>query len=338
MTFTISAPPHRKSKITFRTIMWSKVLALLPVSLVSVYFFGVPALSIILAGILAAVVTEAGIQTIFRHKITINDGNAVLIGLMLSLIMPPEAPLWLPVVGSFFAISIGKHAFGGIGSYVFNPVLAAWIFISSAWPQLMTPLSIPHVGQFSDFLLENGAGLLVDVSPIALIGGVYLIYKRYVEWKVPLAFFLTMVLFPQTLNVIFAAVELVRAGVLNPLMYLSLMFKFLEISNELSYSMIGVVFFGILFIAADTPTSPVTKRGRLIYGIVCGILVSIYGYFGNYMAGIFYGLFMANCVSSFIETTTLPAAFGSEGMIGKFYGRVMDKVPSSLKMGVLSNE
>lgn len=126
MTFTISAPPHRKSKITFKTIMWSKVLALVPVSLVSVYFFGLPALSIILAGILAAVVTEAGIQKMFRHKITINDGNAVLIGLMLSLIMPPEAPIWLPVVGSFFAISIGKHAFGGIGSYVFNPVLAAW--------------------------------------------------------------------------------------------------------------------------------------------------------------------------------------------------------------------
>ncbi len=338
MTFTISAPPHRKSKISFRSIMWSKVLALVPVSLVSIYFFGLPALSIILAGTLAAVVTEAGIQKIFNNKITINDGNAVLIGLMLSLVMPPEAPIWLPVVGSFFAIAIGKHAFGGIGSYVFNPVLAAWIFISSSWPNLMAPISTPHVGQLSDFILENGAGLLVDVSPIALIGGVYLIYRGYMEWRVPLAFFLTMVIFPQTLNVIFAAVELIRAGVLNPLMYLSLMFKFLDLSSELNYSMVGAVFFGILFIATDTPTSPVTKRGRLIYGVVCGLLVSIYGYFGNYVAGAFYGLFLANCLSSFIETTTLPASFGSEGMIGKLYRRLTDKLPSSLKTGVLSDD
>ncbi|MGB3906903.1 MAG: Rnf electron transport complex subunit RnfD [Methanomethylovorans sp.] len=338
MTFTISAPPHRKSPIHFRSIMWGKVLALLPVSLVSIYFFGLPALSIILAGTLAAVITEAGIQKIFSNKLTINDGNAVLIGLMLSLVMPPEAPLWLPVVGSFFAISIGKHAFGGIGSYVFNPVLAAWIFISSSWPNLMSPVSTPHVGQLSDFVLENGAGLLVDVSPIALIGGVYLIYRGFVEWRVPVAFFLTMVLFPQTLNVLFAAAELIRTGVLNPLMYLSLMFKFLDPSIELNYSMVGAVFFGILFIATDTPTSPVTKKGRIIYGMVCGLLVSIYGYFDNYVAGTFYGLFLANSLSSFIETTTRPASFGSEGRAGRFYRRLTDKLPSSLKMGVLSDE
>ncbi|MBC7084990.1 MAG: RnfABCDGE type electron transport complex subunit D [Methanomethylovorans sp.] len=338
MTFTISAPPHRKSRINFRYIMWSKILALLPVSLISIYFFGIPALSIILAGVLSAVATETAIQKIFNHKLTIKDGHAVLIGLMLSLIMPPEAPLWLPVVGSFFAIAIGKHAFGGIGSYVFNPVLAAWIFISSAWPRFMTPISIPHVGQLSDFLLENGAGLLVDVSPLALIGGVYLIYKKYVEWRVPLAFFITMVLFPQTLNVVFEAVGLISSGVLNPLKYMSLIFKFLEISPELPYSMIGTVFFGILFISTDNPTSPVTKKGRLVYGVICGLLVSIYGYFGNYVAGTFYGLFLANCLSSFIESNTLPASFGSEGKLGKFYRRFIEKFPSSVKREVLFDD
>ena len=284
-----------------------------------------------------AVITEAGIQKIFSNKLTINDGNAVLIGLMLSLVMPPEAPLWLPVVGSFFAISIGKHAFGGIGSYVFNPVLAAWIFISSSWPNLMAPVSTPHVGQLSDFVLENGAGLLVDVSPIALIGGVYLIYRGFVEWRVPVAFFLTMVLFPQTLNVLFAAAELIRTGVLNPLMYLSLMFKFLDPSIELNYSMVGAVFFGILFIATDTPTSPVTKKGRIIYGMVCGLLVSIYGYFDNYVWDILWIIPGKQFV--FIHRNHYrPASFGSEGRAGGFYRRLTDKLPSSLKMGVLSDE
>lgn len=188
MAYTISAPPHKKGNITFSSINWSKILALLPVSLISVYFFGIPALGIILAAVIAAVVTEYGIQLIFKQEVTVKDGHAAMIGLMLALLTPPEAPLWLPVVGGFFAIAIGKHAFGGIGSYIFNPVLVAWVFIRSAWSGPMTPASIPHIGQFSDLFLETGAGLLVGVSPIALLAGLFLIYKKYVEWRVPLTF------------------------------------------------------------------------------------------------------------------------------------------------------
>ncbi|MBN2110456.1 MAG: RnfABCDGE type electron transport complex subunit D [Methanosarcinaceae archaeon] len=338
MTYTISAPPHKKEKITFSSINRSKLLALLPVSIISVYFFGVPALGIILAAVLTAVVTEYGIQLIFKQEVTLKDGHAAMIGLMLALLTPPTAPMWLPVVGAFFAIAIGKHAFGGIGSYIFNPVLVAWVFIRSAWSVHMTPASIPHTGQFSDLLLENGAGLLAGVSLIALLPGVYLIYKRYIEWRVPITFFLTVFFFNQVIAFVTEIIHLVQEGVLNPLIYLSTMFIFLELNEELSYAMIGVVLFGILFLATDSPTSPVTKKGRMIYGVSCGLLVSVYGYFGNYVDGTLYGIFLANGITSFIEARTMPATFGQESILERTYDRMMKRIPSALKFEVISDD
>jgi electron transport complex protein RnfD len=338
MDYTISAPPHIKSKFSFSSINRAKILALIPVSLASVYFFGIPALEIILAAVLAAVATEYGIQRIFKKKVTIMDGHAALIGLMFALLTPPEAPIWIPIFGAFFAISIGKHAFGGIGSYFFNPVLVSWVFVRSAWGNFMTPASIPNMGQLSDLLLENGAGLLVDVSPILMIGGVYLIYKKYIEWRVPLVFALTVFFFNQTIAFFSAVMGLIQEGVLNPLMYLSTMFIFLEVTDELSYVMVGVVFFGILFLATDTPTSPVTKNGRLIYGLACGLLVSVYGYFGNYVDGTLYGIFLANAIAAYIETKTLPAMFGHESLLERSYRSVMKRIPSSLKFEVITDE
>ncbi|MBP1909855.1 Rnf electron transport complex subunit RnfD [Methanolobus bombayensis] len=338
MTYTISAPPHKKTKLDFKTLNISKIIALIPLCLAAIYFFGIPALGIIIASVLAAVATEFGIQTIYKQKVTIADGHAATLGLMLALLIPPEAPLWIAVVGGFFAIAIGKHVFGGIGSYIFNPVLVSWVFIRNAWPSYMTPVSIPHIGQFSDLLFENGAGLMVGVSPILLIGGVYLIYKRYVDWKVPLAFLVTLVAIPQTLMFLSGVATLIHEGVLNPLMYMSQLFIFLEISPELPYAMIGAVFFGILFIATDEPTSPVTKNGRIIYGIVCGVLVFVYGYFGNYVDGVLYGIFLANCVGSYIELNTMPSSFGTMSLPEKIYRNIMDKIPSSLKFEVINNE
>jgi len=338
MTYTISAPPHKKTKLDFKTLNISKIIALLPLCLAAIYFFGVPALGIIIASVLAAVATEFGIQTLFKQKVTISDGNAALVGLLLALLIPPEAPIWIPIVGGFFAITFGIHVFGGIGSYIFNPVLVSWIFIRGAWPQYMTPVSIPHIGQFSDLFLESGAGLMVGVSPILLIGGVYLVYKRYVDWRVPLAFFVTLVAIPQILLFISSVIALIHEGVLNPLMYMSQLFVFLDMSPELPYAMIGAVFFGILFLATDAPTSPVTKNGRVVYGIVCGALVFIYGYFANYVDGVLYGIFLANCVGSYIELNTMPASFGTKSLPEKVYSKIMNKVPDSLKFEVMNNE
>lgn len=282
MTLTISAPPHRVMGVTVNKIMWGKVLALVPVSLVAIYFFGLPAFGILFASVITAVATEAGIQKIFNQESTIADGHAVLMGLMLALILPYDVPIWIVVVGSFFAIAIVKHAYGGIGSYMFNPVLVSWVFLNLSWTSIMTTKSTPHIVALTDLILENGAGFLVGVSPIALIGGVVLILMRYVEWRVPLSYFVT------TLLLVFL------------------------LKDDLSYVITGAYLFGVLFIATDSVTMPITKKGRIIYGIACGVLTVLYGYYASYVTGTFYALMLANCIVPYIEIKTLPKPFGGD--------------------------
>jgi electron transport complex protein RnfD len=307
MTFTISPPPHIKQDTTFKKITWIKILALLPVSVVSIYFFGLYALALILAGIGMAIVTELVIEKAFNKDITIMDGQAVLIGLMLALMLPAEAPIWIPIVGSFFAVAIGKHAFGGIGSYIFNPVLVAWVFLILAYSSYMYPVSFPELGGISDIFLENGAGLLIGVSPIALIGGLYLILKRYIEWKIPAFYVLT-----------------------------TLVLAFL-VGDEIGHVVTGAFVFGVFFLATDSPSSPVTKNGRIIYGILCGVLTVIYGHFANYIFAVFYSIFLANCVTAFIDTSTLPGSFAEESFLQRKYRKIMEKIPIE-RLGVKTDD
>ncbi len=308
MTFTISAPPHKKEEITVKKIIWGRIFALIPISLVSIYFFGLPAIGMLLATILTAVATEVIIEKVFDKKSTVMDGSAILIGLMLALVIPPEAPIWMPMLAALFAVSVGKHAFGGNGSYVFNPVLVGWMLLSLSWGSLMVPVSYPQTSQITDLFFESGAGLLVDVSPLLLLTGIYLIYRRYADWRVPLAFFLTTTL----LAVLFG--------------------------DSLSYVFIGPFIFAVLFLSTDGPSSPVTRKGRLIYGVVCGVLVFVYGHFANYMEAVFYGLFLANCVSSLIDANTLPGSYGTRTYMQRQYARIIAKVPFKDRLGVMLDE
>ena len=281
MAFTVSPPPHIKEGVSVKKLMWSRFIVLLPLCLASIYLFGFPALGNLVAGVLGAVFIELAIQKAFKQKVTIGDGNAVYLGLLIALMVPPAVPFWLPFTGAVFGVGVVKHAFGGLGSYMFNPALATWVFLKLSWASLMVPTSVPQLGSLSDLILETGAGFIADASPIAMIGVLYLIARKYIEWRIPLMYLLTTVV----LVVLFG--------------------------DPLSYVFTGSFLLGVFFIATETSTSPITKNGRLVYGVACGFLTVIYGYFtGNYIEGTFYGLLLANAIAPLIERSTVPKPFG----------------------------
>lgn len=278
MKLTVSNPPHIKQGVTVATIMWSKIVILVVVSLMATIVFGLSALAMILVSTTAAVLTEAGIQKLSKQELTVKDGDAVSIGILIALLMPPTVPLWIPVIGSFFGVALVKHAFGGLGANLFNPAIAAWVFMNMSWSTLTVSGSVPHIGQYSDLVLEYGAGRLAEVSSLVLlIGGVYLIYKQYIDWRVPSSYLLTTIVLA------------------------------LVIGEDLSYVITGMLFLGVFILSTETATSPITKNGRFIYGLLCGVLTVTYGFFSfNYVAAVLFAIFFANAVSPFIEKNTYP--------------------------------
>ncbi|MCD4815261.1 MAG: RnfABCDGE type electron transport complex subunit D [Methanosarcinales archaeon] len=278
MKLTVSHPSHIREGVTIKTIMWSKIVILLILSLTSVAVFGLGVLALLLVSVLAAVLTEAGIQKLTNQELTIQDGDAVLIGLIIALLLPPDIKLWIPVVGAFFAVALVKHAFGGLGSTLFNPAIAAWVFMNMSWGALTGSKSIPHIGEYTDLLMEFGAGRMAEVSSVVLIiGGLYLMYKKYIDWRIPL-FYLSS-------TIIMAVI----------------------LGEELSYVLTGMLFLGVFILAPDPTTSPITKNGRIIYGLLCGIMTVIYGYLTyNYVVAVLYTIFFANAVAPFIEKNTFP--------------------------------
>ncbi len=278
MKLTVSHPSHIREGVTIKTIMWSKIVILLILSLTSVAVFGLGVLALVLVSVLAAVLTEAGIQKLTNQELTIQDGDAVLIGLIIALLLPPDIELWIPVVGAFFAVALVKHGFGGLGSTLFNPAIAAWVFMNMSWGALTGSKSIPHIGEYTDLLMEFGAGRMAEVSSVVLIiGGLYLIYKKYIDWRIPL---------------LYLSSTIIMAVILG---------------EELSYVLTGMLFLGVFILAPDPTTSPITKNGRIIYGLLCGIMTVIYGYLTyNYVVAVLYTIFFANAVAPFIEKNTFP--------------------------------
>lgn len=294
---TVTSQPHVRDKTSVSEIMWSVVIALVPAMLAALYFFKGRALLIILASVLGSVATEYIFQKIRGKKVTITDGSAVLTGVLLALIVPPSLPLWTIVVGSAVAIGLGKQVFGGLGYNPFNPALVGRAFLMASYPVLMTtwhldgvttatPLNLMKMEGVStnywNLFIGHVGGSLGETSALALlIGAAYLIYKGYINWRIP-------------------------AGILGSVVG----FTFLFGADPVFHLFAGGLIIGAFYMATDMVTSPITKTGRWIFGIGIGLLVVIIRLWGGYPEGVMYAILLMNTAVPIIDRYTKPRSLG----------------------------
>lgn len=299
----VSAWPHIRKEEAVPQMMWRTSLALIPAGIMGVFIFGIRALWIILVSIIAAVITEGTIQKLRRKPIMLLDGSAVVTGILLAYNLPSSVPLWLPIVGSFVAIAIGKQTFGGLGRNIFNPALVGRAFLMAAWPGYMTrfyspwldgvtcatPLSAIKEGKalalsnlnlnYWDLFLGNRGGCIGEVCILALLlGAGYLLYKRIISWHAPLSFVATTGIFCWAFG---------GKG----------FFK----GDFLFYILSGGLILGAFFMATDMVTTPLTKKGKLIFGFGCGLVTSIIRIWGGYPEGVSYSILLMNAATPLID-------------------------------------
>ena len=314
---TISSSPHVHSPVTTRTIMRDVLIALIPALAGSVYFFGLRALMVTLVSAAACVFFEWAYDKFTKSPCKIYDLSAVVTGVLLAFVCPVTIPYWCIIIGDFFAIIIVKQVFGGIGRNIVNPALAARAFMFS-WPALMTNWTAPGfekaVKVFSgvdatscatplsqmashqlpqasvlDMFMGNIGGCISETSAaLLLIGLIYLLIRRVLSLRIPLAFIGTVAvltfLFPRGND----NLQWMTAQVLS-----------------------GGLMLGAIFMATDYVTSPVTKLGQVVYGIGCGLLTVVIRYFGSYPEGVSYAILVMNCCVVLLDRVGRPKKFGA---------------------------
>lgn len=309
----ISASPHIRSKATTDNIMLMVIIALLPASAFGVYNFGLRALIMLVVTTAVAVLTEYVYEKLMHKKITIGDYSAALTGLLLGLNMPASAPYWMGGLGSIFAILIVKQVFGGLGQNFMNPALAARCFLLISFTGPMTtfvfdgetgatPLATIKAGGLADantmdMLLGRIPGTIGETSVIALlIGAIFLLVKGIIDLRIPGTYIVTFVLFIG----IFGPLSGAGVGFFDPH----------YIAAELCG---GGLMLGAWFMATDYVTSPITKKGQIVFGIVLGLLTGLFRLFGGSAEGVSYAIIIGNILVPLIEKVTLPKPFGKGG-------------------------
>ena len=312
---TISSSPHVHAPVTTRTIMRDVLIALTPALLGSIYFFGLQALLVTLVSAAACVFFEWAYCRITKTNCKIYDLSAVVTGVLIAFVCPPTIPIWTILIGDFFAIIVVKALFGGIGRNIVNPALAARAFLFS-YPVLMThwtdpglqnilwipdavssatPLASMHQGVLPenvtllDMFLGNIGGCIGETSALLLlIGFVYLLIRKVVHLRIPVAFIGTVAvltfLFPMGND---------------------------RLTWMLAQLLSGGLMLGAMFMATDYVTSPVTKLGQVCFGIGCGLITVIIRYFGGYPEGVSYAILIMNCCVVLFDRIGRPKKFGA---------------------------
>lgn len=305
----LSSSPHVHSRWSTKQAMWLVVLALVPALISAVLFFGPYQLLIVLVSVVFAVGTEIAIKKIRKRELTAEDGSAVITGILLGLILPPNFSLSFTALGAIFSVAIGKELFGGLGYNIFNPALAGRAFLQAAFPVAMTTWSAPNYAvdavtsatplsaykfdhaltEIQPMFLGNIGGSIGETSALAiLIGGLFLIVIGIVNWRVPAAMIFGMIVFSGILWVI------------DPVKF----------SNPGFHIFAGGFLLGTFFMATDWVTSPITPKGMWIFGFGISLLVIMIRTFGGLPEGVMYAILIMNAFVPVINRYTQPRVFG----------------------------
>ncbi len=313
----VSGSPHVHSDESVKKIMWSVVLALVPAFLVSVYYFGLPVIILTLVSIGCCVGFEYLIQRFMLHqKPTVDDGSAVVTGLLLAFNVPSNLPIWIMVIGALVAIGIAKMPFGGLGHNPFNPAIVARVTLLIAFPVQMTSWPVPtplwslhfadavtgpttlglikeggdltQLPTYANMLIGQMGGSFGEVSAIALlIGAGFLLWKRIITWHIPVSFIATVFIIAGIFHLV------------NPEVYV----------NPMIHLLAGGLILGACFMATDMVTSPTSPWGMIVFGCGCGLLTIIIRLFGAYPEGVSFSILLMNAVVPLINKGFKPKQF-----------------------------
>ena len=321
--YTISGSPHVHSTENTQKIMLRVFLALVPALLVAIYYFGWYALRLTLVTVAACMLTEWLIQKfLIKGPVTITDGSAAVTGLLLAFNVPANLPIWMAIAGSIVAIGIAKMPYGGLGKNPFNPALVGRVFMlvsfptaMTTWPQANpifekgffadavtgpTPLgilkesgvgSLAQAGdmQFLDMVLGNRGGAFGEVCAIALVlGALYLIIRKVIDWQTPLSILLTVFVFTGI------------CWLIKPESYIAPWYHIVY----------GGLLLGAFFMATDMVTTPMTIKGKILFGVGVGLITVVIRLWGAYPEGVSFAILIMNAFTPLINKAFKPQVFG----------------------------
>src|SRR5574344_1207170 len=322
----VSLSPHAHGTDSVERNMYGVIIALIPALLVSFLYFGIGSAIVCATSVAACVLFEWAINKYLlkNPRTTISDGSAILTGLLLGFNLPSNLPVWIIIIGALFAIGIAKMTFGGLGNNIFNPALIGRCALLVAFPAQMT--SWPKAGQLTSYLdaetgatplsvmktaiktgdsslltqlpdsfhlllgqASEGMGTIGEVCALALLLGlVYMLWKKIITWHIPVSIIVTVFVFAGIMHMV------------DPEKYVSPVLQLLS----------GGLMLGAVFMATDYVTSPMSKKGMLIYGVCIGLLTVVIRLFGAYPEGMSFAILIMNAFTPLINTYCKPKRFG----------------------------
>ncbi len=304
----ISSSPHIRDKITVTKMMWGVIIALLPAAGYSVYLFRLRAIGLIFTCCFFSMLSEYLFLRLRKKEIPW-EPSALVSGLLLAMLLPPNFPLWAAALGAIFTIIIGKQIFGGLGYNIFNPALIGRAFLMATYPVLMTswiepftlnavttatPLGLikfeSQITPLFHLFLGNVSGSLGETSALALlVGAMYLLVRRYIDWRIPLVYLGTVAIF-------------------SGIAYLA----HLSSGSPLFHLLAGGLIMGAFFMATDPVTTPISKSGRIIFGAGAGIMVMVIRLWGDLPGGVMFSILFMNALTPLLNRYIKPKVLGGK--------------------------